>query len=174
MRRRASSAPPLNPISATGSGGLAAVVLSRVCPKGRDVGAPLTGSGRPPDNLAPGVRGEAARCGTSPGRRPARRDGYAWSARRAVPVSRNGGSPPACGKRGQPPGARRRVLGAPPRREDAAGRHPGRGPPPAHSPLRSRPWCSRLSSRASVPGHFALFCAASGLRPSAGVPKARP
>ena len=27
--------------------GLAAVVLSRVCPKGRDEGAPLTGSGRP-------------------------------------------------------------------------------------------------------------------------------
>ena len=40
-----------------GSGGLAAAVLSRVCPKGRDEGAPLTGSGRPPDNLAPG-RGE--------------------------------------------------------------------------------------------------------------------
>src|SRR5215469_1351289 len=40
-----------------GSGGLAAVVLSRVCPKGRDEGAPLTGSGRPPDNLAPD-RGE--------------------------------------------------------------------------------------------------------------------
>ena len=51
------SAPPLNPTGATGTGGLAAVVLSRVCPKGRDEGAPLTGSGRPPDNLAPG-RGE--------------------------------------------------------------------------------------------------------------------
>jgi hypothetical protein len=41
------AAPPLNPTGALGPGGLAAVVLSRVCPKGRDEGAPLTGSGRP-------------------------------------------------------------------------------------------------------------------------------
>jgi hypothetical protein len=41
------------------SGGLAAVVLSRVCPEGRDEGAPLTGSGRPPDNFAPGRGGSA-------------------------------------------------------------------------------------------------------------------
>lgn len=51
------TAPPLNPTGTVGSGGLAAVVLSRVCPKGRDEGGPLTGSDRPPDNLAPG-RGE--------------------------------------------------------------------------------------------------------------------
>jgi hypothetical protein len=49
-----------------GPGGLAAVVLSRVCPKGRAEGAPLTGSGRPPDNLAPG-RGEKRPVWHSPG-----------------------------------------------------------------------------------------------------------
>src|SRR5215831_14494171 len=46
-------------MGAMGAGGLAAVVLSRVRPKGRAEGAPLTGPGRPPDNLAPGLRGQA-------------------------------------------------------------------------------------------------------------------
>jgi hypothetical protein len=91
--------------------------------------------------------------------------------------SRNGEQPPACGKRGQLPGVgSSRPAGFRPKGRDLS-RHPKRGPSPGHSPLRSWPWwsCIRLISRtpSSVLRVFSSQCL-RGLRPGAGVPKARP
>jgi hypothetical protein len=51
----ASPAPPLNPTGAIGDRGTRGRVLSTACraKHGRAEDAPLTGSGRPPDNRAP-------------------------------------------------------------------------------------------------------------------------
>jgi hypothetical protein len=124
----------------TGSGGLTAAVLSRVCPKGRDAGAPLTGSGRPPDNLAPGWRGEARTLWRFP--RPRARQHAATAVpglRVAVPKTRVTAGNHRLREAGT---AARRSAPRPRQRsrakEDAAGRRHGRGPSPAHSLLR--PW----------------------------------
>jgi hypothetical protein len=88
-------------------------------------------------------------------------------------VLRDGGSPLAWRQRGRPPGVGGAGSAAPPReRGRATADAPGAGSPPAFSPLRPSAWWCSPSQFALSLGH--LRPSATGLRPGAGVPKARP
>ena len=160
-----------------GPGGLAAVVLSRVCPKGRDAGAPLTGSGRPSDNLAPGVRGEARTLWHFS--RPQARQ-HAAMAMPDLRVARcrwrvTAGHHRPAGSGDSRPASAAAPVSAPAR--EGAAQPP---PPRARTVPRSFPAKALALVVLPVSVHALLFpatsrfCAASGLRPGAGVPQARP